>query len=189
LRRNLKRQFSIAVWISILLFLLVVLTMPKWIAFFYPQPHRELVFSFAYKHNIDPYLVFAIIRTESKYQTNATSPAGAKGLMQIMPETASWIAEQQGISEFNPDELNNPEVNIRFGCWYIASLSHEFSGNIPLIVAAYNAGRGKVREWIVNEKWDGNPQELEKIPFKETRQYVENVLKNYNAYRAIYASS
>lgn len=186
---NLKKRFSVFVWISILFFLFVILTFPQWITFFYPQPHRDLVFSAAYEYGIDPYLVFAIIRAESKYQSEARSPAGARGLMQIMPETACWIAEQQGISDFNPDELNNPETNIRFGCWYLASLKQEFAGCVPLMIAAYNAGRGKVNEWVVNKKWDGDLQELEKIPFAETRRYVRNVIKNYKAYRAIYAGS
>lgn len=186
MKYNFKKQISIAIWISILLFLIVVLTFPKWITLFYPQPHRDTVFSVTCEYKVDPYLVFAIIRAESKYQTGAESPKGARGLMQIMPETACWIAEQQGITDFNPDELHNPEVNIRFGCWYLASLNEEFAGRIPLVVAAYNAGRGKVREWIINDIWDGNEGELERIPFKETGQYVNNVLKNYKAYQAIY---
>jgi len=164
----------------------VVLSFPKWITVFYPQPHSDLVYESAHKYNVDPYLVFAIIRAESKYQTGAISPVGAKGLMQIMPETGSWIASQQGIKDFKIDDLHDPETNISFGCWYISNLTEEFNGNIPLVVAAYNAGRGTVREWILNAKWDGDLQKLKDIPFEETRKYVINVLKNYEAYKAIY---
>lgn len=153
---------------------------------FYPQPHRELVFTTAYEYGIDPYLVFAIIRAESKYQTGAKSPVGALGLMQIMPETAEWIAGQMDIPNFTPEDLHDPEVNIRLGCWYLHNLNQEFEARLPIVVAAYNAGRGKAKEWVVSEQWDGSAQDLDNIPFPETRQYVHNVLKNYEAYRAIY---
>jgi len=186
LKRSIKTKFSAIMWLSIIIFLAVVLTFPKWISLFYPEPHRNLVFSAAYEYKVDPYLVFAIIRAESKYQNGAESPAGARGLMQIMPETARWIAEQQGISDFDPDSLHDPETNIRFGCWYLADLNREFDGRTPLVVAAYNAGRGKLNEWMTEEKWDGSPNSIEKIPFRETRLYVKSVLKNYEAYQAIY---
>jgi len=181
-----KKRLSIMLWIAILVFLVIILTFPKWISMFYPRPHYDLVMEYSAEHSIDPYLVFSIIRAESKYQAQAESSAGARGLMQIMPETAWWIAEQQGITEFDTEELMDPELNISFGCWYIANLQREFDGQIPLVVAAYNAGRGKVREWVIEQQWDGNTEKLDNIPFEETRQYVSNVLKNYEAYQAIY---
>ncbi|MGI5920745.1 MAG: lytic transglycosylase domain-containing protein [Syntrophomonadaceae bacterium] len=186
MKRNAKPRFPTLLWLMILVFLAIILTFPKWITFFYPQPHRELVVATAYEYNIDPYLVFAIIRAESKYQTGAQSSVGARGLMQIMPETAQWISSQMGTGEFDPVKLHDPEINIRMGCWYLADLSKEFDGRIPIIVAAYNAGRGKVKQWVVNDEWDGTAHNIEKIPFPETREYVHNVLKNYEAYRAIY---
>ena len=181
-----KKRFSISLWVSILLFLLVVLSFPQWISYFYPQPHRDIVFDTAYENQVDPYLVFAIIRAESKYQPTARSPVGARGLMQIMPETAAWIAEQKGISGFEAEQLNKPALNISFGCWYLNSLNQEFEGELPLVIAAYNAGRGKVKEWRVQGIWDGDAGKIDKIPFEETRNYVKIVLKNYEAYRAIY---
>jgi soluble lytic murein transglycosylase len=186
LKSTTRKKVSAIMWIIIIIFLAVVLTFPRWISIFYPEPHRNLVFSAAYEHQVDPYLVFAIIRAESKYQNGAQSPAGARGLMQIMPQTGRWIAEQQGIEDFDPESLHDPETNIRFGCWYLADLSKEFDDHIPMVVAAYNAGRGKLNEWVENEQWDGNPEEIDKIPFMETRLYVKNVLKNYQAYHAIY---
>jgi soluble lytic murein transglycosylase len=181
-----RDHLSKILWVSILLFLAVVLSFPKWITVFYPLPHQELVFSEAREHNVDPYLVFAIIRAESKFQSSAESAKGAKGLMQIMPETGAWIAEQNRIEDFKLDDLHKPEVNISFGCWYLHSLSREFDNNLPLTVASYNAGRGKVQEWLVNGTWNGERDQINKIPFPETRQYVINVLKNYEAYKAIY---
>jgi soluble lytic murein transglycosylase len=152
----------------------------------YPLPNREIVFTTASEYEVDPYLVFAIIRAESNYKTNAQSPAGARGLMQIMPETAVWIAGQMGIENFQPDQLHQPEVNIRMGCWYIRNLRTEFKGNLPLEIAAYNAGRGKVTQWLQERTWDGSAENIGQIPFPETQQYVKNVLKNYQAYQAIY---
>lgn len=183
---KIKAHFSILLWVSILVFLAVVLTFPKWITVFYPLPHQEIVQAAAGEHAVDPYLVFAIIRAESKYQTGAESPVGAKGLMQIMPETGAWIADQKGMEGFDTEDLHKPEINIGFGCWYINNLEIEFKGNIPLTVAAYNAGRGKVEQWLADGTWNGDPEQMERIPFPETRQYVKNVLKNYEAYKAIY---
>lgn len=186
MKHSTRKKLFTTLWIGIIIFLAIVLTFPKWITVFYPQPHRNIVFSAAYEFNVDPYLVFAIIRAESKYQNAARSPAGALGLMQIMPETGKWIAKQQGVENFSPDSLHNPQINIRYGCWYLADLSKEFDGRIPLVVAAYNAGRGTLKEWLVNGQWDGSPETIDKIPFEETRIYVKNVLQNYEAYQAIY---
>lgn len=180
-----KKLIKIA-WLFILVFLMIVVTFPKWIAVFYPQPHRDLIIQAAYDNEVDPYLVFAIIRAESKYQTTAESPLGAKGLMQIMPETAAWIAEQQGIEGFTPEMLHQPDINIQYGCWYLNSLNKEFEGRLPVIIAAYNAGRGQVRQWIVDGTWDGSLEQLDHIPFEETKIYTKNVMKNYQAYLAIY---
>ncbi len=183
---RIKKNFSIFLWVSILVFLAVVLTFPKWITVFYPLPHQDVVFTAAGEHAVDPYLVFAIIRAESKYQTGAESPVGAKGLMQIMPETGAWIAQQKNVAGFQSDDLHNPDINIGFGCWYLKNLQNEFHGSVPLTVAAYNAGRGQVEQWLSEGAWNGDPEQIEKIPFPETRQYVKNVLKNYEAYQAIY---
>lgn len=106
--------------------------------------------------------------------------------MQIMPDTAFWIAKQKGIDNFDIDSLHDPEINIKLGCWYIADLSREYGGNLPLVIAAYNAGRGNVRGWISENVWDGDIKNIDNIPFPETRQYVRNVLKAYEAYKAIY---
>lgn len=183
---RLSEHLSTLLWILILVFMAVVLTFPKWITFFYPLPQQEIIQAAAGEHSVDPYLVFAIIRAESKYQTGAESAAGAKGLMQIMPETAMWIADKKGVDGFKVEDLHDPETNISFGCWYLNNLAHEFNGNVPLTIASYNAGRGKVQNWIAEGIWDGDPEQIDKIPLPETRVYVKNVLKNYEAYKAIY---
>jgi soluble lytic murein transglycosylase len=181
-----KHRFAKLFWLVVLIFSLALVTFPKWITYFYPEPHSEIVFAMADEYQVDPYLVFAIIRAESKFQSSAQSSVGARGLMQIMPETGQWIAEQMKIKGFEAEDLHEPEVNIRFGCWYLKNLQTEFKGNLPLTVAAYNAGRGKVAQWVQEGKWNGDPNHMEGIPFPETKQYVKNVLNNYEAYQAIY---
>jgi len=186
MRLKARNRLSIILWSGILLFLVAVLTFPQWITIFYPQPHQEEVLTAAAETQIDPWLVFAIMRAESKYQTGAQSSAGAKGLMQIMPETAEGIASKHDIADFNIEQLHDPETNIKFACWYLADLEQEFNGETPVVIAAYNAGRGTVNKWLEQNVWDGSRESLEQIPFKETREYVANVLKNYEAYQAIY---
>jgi soluble lytic murein transglycosylase len=187
LKRKARKRFSVVLWLFILSFLAVVITFPKWIVLFYPQPHRDIVFSSAYEYGVDPYLVFAIIRAESKFESSAESPVGAKGLMQIMPDTARRIASQHGWEDFDTAQLHQPEVNIRLGCWYLAKLNQKFENKLPLVIAAYNAGEGTVGKWLESGKWDGNTKTSDDIPFPETRSYVKNVMQNYEAYLAIYA--
>ena len=186
MRLWISRGLTIVVWATIIFFMIITFTFPKWITLFYTQPHRTIVFDAAEQYDIDPYLIFSIIRAESGFQTSARSPVGARGLMQIMPETADWIAKQRGIKQFDITDLHEPQINIEMGCWYLASLTREFAGSLPMVVAAYNAGSGRVREWASSGKWDGSEQHLEDIPFPETRQYVKRVLQNYKAYQAIY---
>lgn len=188
-KKKKKPAASKTLWLALFVFFAIILTFPKWITFFYPQPHQELVFARAGESGVDPLLVFAIIRAESKYENTAESPVGAKGLMQIMPDTARWIAQQRGIKDFDPLFLHDPDTNISFGCWYLAYLNREFKGRTPLVIAAYNAGLNRVREWNENGIWDGDPNRLERIPYPETRNYVLNVLKNHRAYQYIYRST
>ncbi|MDR1617338.1 MAG: lytic transglycosylase domain-containing protein [Syntrophomonadaceae bacterium] len=186
--RRSKKRFKInkVLWVLVFLTALTLLSLPRWMAYFYPQPHQELVYKYSQENNIDPNLVFAVIRAESKYQTRAESPEGAKGLMQIMPETGQWIAGQKGVNDFLVASLHDPEVNIQFGCWYLASLKKEFGNNLPLFIAAYNAGSGTVRSWNEGGIWRGDLDEVDRIPYRETRNYVKNVWNNYQAYKSIY---
>ncbi|MDA8234503.1 MAG: lytic transglycosylase domain-containing protein [Clostridia bacterium] len=153
---------------------------------FYPLPYKELIKKEAYNHHVEPLLIAAIIRNESKFNSKATSKRGAIGLMQIMPETGSWIAQQRKIKDFNPDSLFHPETNISYGTWYLANLSKEFHDDPVLIIAAYNGGRGNVRDWLNQNRWTGEHTTLDQIPFTETRNYVKKVLRDYEIYRELY---
>lgn len=153
----------------------------------YPFPYQEFVYDYAAEQELDPFLVAAVIRTESKFNPQARSPKGALGLMQMMPETAKWVAEQMEFSsEFSLEQLRNPDVNIRMGTWYLSSLKKEFRSNEVLMLAAYNGGRGNVKQWMIRYEWSMSFKDAEKIPFLETREYVNRVLYSKKRYQELY---
>jgi soluble lytic murein transglycosylase len=154
--------------------------------FLYPFPHRETVYRYALERSLDPHLVAGMIRTESKFIPTARSPKGAVGLMQIMPETGYWVAEQLNTANFTEAMLTDPELSIRFGTWYMASLKKDFRDNEILALAAYNGGQGNVRQWMRQYGWTADFRDVDKIPFPETREYVKRVLRAKDKYRDLY---
>ena len=160
--------------------------------FLYPFPYRTTVENYSERWKVDKFLTVAVMKVESNFSEAAHSQSGAVGLMQIMPETAAWIAYQLGES---PDEiaddiknLREPETNIRYGTWYLAELEDEFRGNDVLALAAYNAGRGNVHEWIEKNHWSENFSDVDKIPYAETRNYVKRVLQCREKYSKLYGT-
>ena len=158
--------------------------------FLYPFPYRSTVESYSARWHIDKFLAVAVIKVESDFREAANSQSGAVGLMQIMPETAAWIAYQLGEA---PEEiaddikhLREPETNIRYGTWYLAELENEFKGNDVLALAAYNAGRGNVHDWMEKNHWSDNFSDVDKIPYAETRDYVKRVLHCREKYSELY---
>jgi soluble lytic murein transglycosylase len=144
-----------------------------------------IIEKYAFSYGIDPLLVVSVMREESKFLPRSESHKGAIGLMQLMPSTAQEIAKGLGDTDYNDQDLVNPEKNIQYGTWYLASLKKEFNDTI-LILAAYNGGRGHVKEWIDNKQIDITYVRQEDIPFGETRQYVEKVLRSYQKYSKLY---
>lgn len=153
----------------------------------YPLPYRSILIHQARANGLDPHLVAAVIRTESFFRTDAVSQQGARGLMQIMPETGEWIAARLNLP-FSPEMLDDPEYNIHLGCWYLAELQREFAGDTVLALAAYNAGRSNVHRWLDERRWTGETRRLEQIPFPETAHYIVKVLRDRERYRLIYTS-
>jgi len=151
----------------------------------YPMPYKAIVQKNANQFGVDPLLVTAVMREESKFMPKSQSNAGAVGLMQLMPETAQWAAEKIGLQEFQPANLNRPEVNIMLGSWYLSNLSKQFNNNTVLVLAAYNGGSGRVKDWLA--RGDISPQgRVEEIPIPETRAYVRKVLNSYAKYIKLY---
>nr|WP_223191588.1 lytic transglycosylase domain-containing protein [Propionispora hippei] len=154
--------------------------------FVYPFPYQDIVYKYALKNNVDPFLVAAVIRSESKFFAKARSHKGAMGLMQMMPETADWVAQQIDAQDFSVTQLEQPEVSIRLGTWYLASLQKEFGNNEYLMLAAYNGGRGNVKQWMAEQQWPPDFNRIEAIPFRETREYVKKTLDSKARYQALY---
>lgn len=152
-------------------------------------PHEREVMAASEKYGIDPSLVFAIISAESGGQSNACSPAGARGLMQLMPETADWCAGQMGLENFATQQLDDPAVNIDMGCWYLKHLYGEFDGNETAVIAAYNAGMTNVQGWLSSGTWDGSAARLDQVPYSETRKYVQTVRDNRSYFQKLFAQN
>ena len=152
----------------------------------YPLEYDYIVREYARVNGVRPSLVAAVVLAESKFKDNASSHRGASGLMQIMPETGEWIAEETGMIGFRPEMLNDVSTNLRMGTWYLAYLLREYDGNTVLALAAYNAGRGHVDEWMKEYGWDKNFSEIDSIPFSETREYVKVVMQNEEKYKELY---
>ena len=127
----------------------------------------------AEEQHVSPSLLQAVILTESKFDAKAVSHVGAVGMMQLMPETAEWISEESGLPS---DNLASPDQNIPLGAWYLNYLLKKYHNNEVFALAAYNAGRGNVDEWIEKNKWPEGFTDMEKIPFPETREFVKSVV-------------
>ena len=172
--------------IAIIFVLLVILLNFKNIQkLIYRQDYSEYVEKYAKENNVDPLLIYAIIKAESNFDDEAVSSKGATGLMQLMTNTAEEVATNESIELISKDTLLDPETNIRIGIKYFADLMAIFN-NESVALAAYNAGMGTVKEWI-NEgiiKDDGS--NIENIPYNETNMYVRKILKDYQIYKQLY---
>jgi soluble lytic murein transglycosylase len=157
------------------------------LALMYPRAYQPSVERLAAEQGIDPYLIWAVMRRESSFRADVTSAANARGLMQVFPPTAVEISKRLSVNAPDPDELFSADLNVRFAAWYLAQLSARF-GHLALCAAAYNAGPGPVSRWLSER---GNlPLDLfvERIPYKETRAYVKQVVADYFTYRQLYGA-
>lgn len=151
----------------------------------YPLEYTDQIRLNATAYDLDPYFVAAVIKTESGFDPQAESGAGARGLMQLMPETGSWIAGKLDMGTYTDDLLYDPTTNIKLGCWYLRFLEDRFHDDRNLVSAAYNAGHNRVSQWLEDESISPEGV-LTNIPFEETSKYVDKVLKAEEKYRALY---
>jgi soluble lytic murein transglycosylase len=151
----------------------------------YPRPYSTTVEAVATEFDVDPLLIWAIMREESRYDPNALSTANAQGLMQVIPSTRAWIAEQLG-DEISPGEAYDPQTSIRMGGWLLSFLTDYFDGDLDLAIAAYNAGVGNVETWQADPLVSNRDDLLRWISFGETRLYLERILLSYQVYQALY---
>lgn len=138
----------------------------------FPTPYKETVLAAAEKNNISPALLYAIIKAESNFNPSATSAKGAKGLMQLMDDTAVWCSKKSGISF---SDIHIPAENIALGAFYLGYLLSMYYENVTLAAAAYNAGQGRVSRWLSDPAYSSDGKTLSEIPFPETDRYVKKV--------------
>ena len=151
----------------------------------FPEPWWETIKAESAKNNLDPYLVASLMRQESEFNPSVVSYANAWGLMQLLPSVGKAMAREEGISHFQTFQLLDPETNIRLGTRYLRQMMERFGGVQEYALAAYNAGDSRVVEWEAAGPYKGMDEFVESIPFTQTREYVEAILRNEETYRAI----
>ena len=159
----------------------------KVMKYFYPQDHLEDVERYAAEYSVDEALVFAVIKTESDFDQEAESSAGAMGLMQMMPDTFSWVqTDLEGQVLYGYDKLYDPQISIKYGTYYLSYLLQHYNGDEKLAIAAYNAGVTNVDQWLKNDEYSHDGKNLDTIPYEETDKYVSKVEKAKQVYETLY---
>lgn len=185
--KSIVSHIRVALALIILLVLIILAVTSQWFwKVIFPMPYKDIVWEHAQESGVDPYLIMALIRTESNFIPRAISRSGALGLMQLMPETAEWIACQLEMKTPSEEKLYEPSTNIRLGTYYFKHLLERYDGNVALALAAYNSGMGRVSEWLKEGIWDGMKESSEDIPYEETRHFVSRVLRSYEIYGKLY---
>ncbi|MBP7176283.1 MAG: lytic transglycosylase domain-containing protein [Thermoclostridium sp.] len=185
---KIARHKSRLVYIVIILLLFIITSAiaPAILRGMFPIPHNELVERYARENNLQVTFVYAVIKAESGFRNEVISQKGAIGLMQVTEKTGTWIASMLQVSDFSPEDLKNPEMNIRFGCWYLSYLMDRFSNNSELALAAYNAGEGTVSGWMETGMISWKDMKIQSLPYIETQQYLIRVNRIYFVYKTLY---
>ena len=165
---------------------LPTLPRPYWEALF-PKPYWPDLKKFSSQNALDPYLVASLIRQESEFNPGAVSRANALGLMQLLPKVGSSVARQEKLRNFSSSQLFTPEINLQLGTRYFREMVDKF-GTFEYALAAYNAGSNRVDDWLGQGKYRDPEEFVESIPFTETREYVQAILRNANVYRQLYGA-
>ena len=158
-----------------------------WEALF-PRPYWSDLKKFSTANGLDPYLVASLIRQESEFNPVAVSRANAVGLMQLLPKTGKLVAHQESLRHYSPSELYTPTVNLELGTRYFRGMVDQFGGSFEHALAAYNAGSDRVEEWMGQGPYRDSPEFVESIPFTETREYVQAIMRNASVYRQLYGT-
>jgi soluble lytic murein transglycosylase len=152
-----------------------------------PLTNADVIRQQAAEKHLDPALIAGVIYAETKFDARP-SPAGAQGLMQILPQTAEFLAHKSGATTFTVADLGTPQVNIAYGSYYLRYLLDHYNGKTVLALAAYNGGIGNVDQWVADARQHDRQMTIKAIPFPETRAYVQRVLHAQRQYRHTYAS-
>ena len=183
-----KKKILIIILIFIILFSVFVFK-NKILKIMYPKTYSEIVTTYAEQYKVDENLVYAVIKAESNFRSNAESNKSAIGLMQIVEDTAVDVAKKSNInieSQNIREELLKEDNNINIGTKYLSILLSKY-GNIEVALAAYNAGIGTVDNWIEKQVIKNDGSDIENIPYKETNNYVRKILRDYKIYEKLYS--
>lgn len=164
-----------------------ILPREYWEALF-PRPYWSDLKKFSTTNGLDPYLVASLIRQESEFNPLAVSRANAVGLMQLLPKTGKLVAHQEQLKHYNSAQLFTPTVNLQLGTRYFRGMVDKFGGSFEHALAAYNAGSDRVEEWMGQGKYRDSPEFVESIPFTETREYVQAIMRNASVYKQLYGT-
>lgn len=154
----------------------------------FPRPYWADLQRYSSANSLDPYLVASLIRQESEFNPGAVSRANALGLMQVLPGTGKKLAKDLNMRHFRPEQLLVPDTNIQLGTRYFKQLLEKFNGTPEYALAAYNAGSNRVEDWLAEGTYRDAPEFVESIPFTETREYVQAIMRNATVYRRLYSS-
>ena len=174
--------------IAILIIIIFILFKDKFLKILYPKTYSEIVSTYAEEYNVEENLIYAVIKAESNFDSDAVSNREAIGLMQIVEETAIDVANQNKIdvdTENITEELLDIDNNINIGTKYLSILLTQY-GNMEIALAAYNAGIGTVNNWIEKQVIQADGSDIENIPYKETNNYVRKILRDYRVYNELY---
>jgi soluble lytic murein transglycosylase len=160
---------------------------PYWQGLF-PRPYWDALRNYSEENGLDPYLVASLIRQESEFNPSAISRANAYGLMQLLPRTGKGEAKKTGLSHYSTDSLLNPDVNIELGTHYFRAMVDHFGGQVEYALAAYNAGADRVEDWRAAGNYRDVEEFVESIPFTETRDYVQAIVRNAEVYKKVYGT-
>ncbi len=155
----------------------------------FPRPYWEALRKYSDENGLDPYLVAALIRQESEFNPSAISHANAYGLMQLLPRTGKGEAKAEGLHHYSTDSLLDPTTNIQLGTHYFRKMVDHFGGQVEYALAAYNAGEERVEDWRAAGSFRDIDEFVESIPFTETREYVQAIVRNAEVYKRVYGSS
>ena len=152
----------------------------------FPQPYWSDLVANSQRNGLDPHLVASLIRQESEFNASVVSHANAWGLMQLLPSVGKAAARRQGVKGFTTTQLLNPAINLQLGTFNLKQVLDRFGGQVEYALAAYNAGDVPVRQWMSSGDYKDIPEFVESIPYTETREYVQAILRNREMYRALY---
>ena len=161
--------------------------MPYWQGLF-PRPYWDALRTYSEENGLDPYLVASLIRQESEFNPSAISHANAYGLMQLLPRTGKGEAKKTGLTHYSTDSLLDPTTNIELGTHYFRAMVDQFGGQVEYALAAYNAGAERVDDWRAAGNYRDVEEFVESIPFTETRDYVQAIVRNAEVYKKVYGT-